>query len=70
MLTAANKQEKHEFYWDFLQFVQQYPATLDCLWFSDKAHFHFDWFMNKQNTSFWTSEKPHKVMKTLLHPVK
>jgi hypothetical protein len=40
MLTAANKQWRCKFCWDFLQFVQQHPATLGCLWFSDEAYFH------------------------------
>jgi hypothetical protein len=52
MLTAANKQQRHDFCQDFLQFVQQYPTTLDCLRFCDEAHFHLDGFANKQNTRF------------------
>jgi hypothetical protein len=37
--------ECQEFAADLSQFVQQYPATLDCLWvygFSDEARFHLD----------------------------
>jgi len=37
MRTAAYKQRRREFCRDFLQFVQLYPATLDCLRFSDEA---------------------------------
>jgi hypothetical protein len=37
--------------WD-LQFVQQYPTTLDCLQFSEEANFHLYGFVNKQNTRF------------------
>jgi hypothetical protein len=40
MVTASNMQQRCEFCQDFLQFKQQYPATLDGLWFSDEAHFH------------------------------
>jgi len=37
--------------------VQQYPTTLDCLWFSDEAQFHLNGFVNKQNTRFCGTEK-------------
>jgi hypothetical protein len=30
MLSTANKQQRCEFCYDFLQFVQQYPATFAC----------------------------------------
>jgi hypothetical protein len=50
--------------------VQLYPATLNCLWFCDEAHFHLDGFVNKQNTRFWVSENPHRVMEMSLHPAK
>jgi hypothetical protein len=52
----------------FLLFVQQYPATLDCLCFSDEAHFHLDGFVNKQNTRFWASENPHRAVETSIRP--
>jgi hypothetical protein len=70
MLTAANKQWRHEFYWDFLQFVEHYSTTLDCLWFSDEAHFHLSECANKQNMSIWTSENPQRIMEISLHPAK
>jgi hypothetical protein len=40
------------------------------VWFSDEAHFDLDGFVNKQNTRFWTSEIPRKVMETLFHSAK
>jgi hypothetical protein len=51
LFTAANIW-RHEFYQDLLQFMQLYSATLDCMWFNDKAHFHLSGFMNKQNIRF------------------
>jgi hypothetical protein len=30
----------------------------DCLWFSDEAHFHLDWFVKKQNMKFRASGNP------------
>jgi hypothetical protein len=54
----------------FLQFVQQYPATLHCLGFNDEAHFHHDGFVYKQNMRFWDSENPQRVMEMSLHSAK
>jgi hypothetical protein len=51
-----------------LQFAQQCPTTLDCLWFRDEAHLHLDGFVNKQNMKFWASE--NAVVETSLHPAK
>jgi hypothetical protein len=45
-------------------------ATLDCLWFSDEAQFHFDDSMKKQSTRFWTSRNTHIFVEMSLHPVK
>jgi hypothetical protein len=59
MLTTACKQQRCKFCQDFLQFAQQYPAILDCLWFNTEAHFHLDRFVNKQDTRSWVSEHPH-----------
>lgn len=72
MFTAAKKQQRHEFCWNFLQFVQQQqqPATLHCLRFSNKVHFHFGGFMNKQNKRFWASKNPHRDVKISLQPTK
>ncbi|GBN31561.1 hypothetical protein AVEN_100073-1 [Araneus ventricosus] len=30
-----------------------------CIWFTDKAHFYLNGFVNKQNSRFWCSENPH-----------
>jgi hypothetical protein len=70
MLTAANKQCRQEFCQDFLQFVQQYHTTSDCLWFGAEAHLHLNGFTNKQNMMFSTSENPHRLVETLFHPAK
>jgi hypothetical protein len=68
ILTAVIKQQRHESCQDFLQLVQQYPATSDCLWFNAEAHFHLDGFMIKQNTGCWASENPYIFTETSLHP--
>jgi len=70
LLTAANKQLRCKFCWNFLQFVQQYATTLDCLWFSNEAHFHLDEFMNKHNMKFLAFKNPHRVVDTSFHLAK
>jgi len=48
--------------------VQQCPTILDCLWFSDEANFHLDWFVNRHNTRFWASKNAHRIVEISLHP--
>jgi len=48
---CCNKQQRHEICQDFLQFAHQYCATLDCLWFSDEAHFCISGFANRRTQS-------------------
>jgi hypothetical protein len=62
--TVANKQRRREFCQDFLHFVKQYPAILGYLWFSDRAHFHLDGFVNNQNMRLWASKNLHRVVET------
>jgi hypothetical protein len=70
MRTSAYKQRRREFCRDVLQFVQQYPATWDCLRFSDETHFQQDGFMYWQNTRFRVSENPHRIVMTSMHIAK
>jgi hypothetical protein len=58
------------FYWDFLQFVQHYPATLNCAWFNDEVHFSLGGFVNKQNMRFWPSENSFRAVDMLFHLAK
>jgi len=43
---------------------QEFAASLDCLWFCDKACIHLDGFANKQNARSWASEHPHRIVET------
>jgi hypothetical protein len=56
MLNKTNMKQRHDFCWEFMQFVQQYSATSECLWFKDEDHLQLAEFVKKQNTRFW----PHK----------
>jgi hypothetical protein len=41
--------------------VQNDEVSFNNPWFSDKAHFHLDGVVNKQNVRFWTSENPRVI---------
>jgi hypothetical protein len=47
MLNKTNTKHRHDFCWEFTQFVQQYSATSECLWFKDEAHLQLGEFVNK-----------------------
>lgn len=40
---------------------------VDCIWFTDEAHFHLNGFANKQNWRFWGSENPYLCEAKPLH---
>jgi len=56
MLNKTNTKKRHDFCWEFTQFVQKYSATSECPWFKDEAHLQLGEFVNKQNTRFWPRE--------------
>ncbi|CAB3238242.1 unnamed protein product [Arctia plantaginis] len=37
---------------------------------SDEAHFHLNWYVNKQNYRFWGTENPRVMHEEPLHPLK
>jgi hypothetical protein len=69
MLTASSKQWRHDFGQNFIQFMQQYPATLDCLRFSDEAHFYLV-CEQAEHEVFGRPLKIQTVMETSCHPAK
>lgn len=48
--------------------LEDSAAVLNVAWLSDKAHFHFDYYVNKQNILFWVSENPRPAVANPLHP--
>jgi hypothetical protein len=42
--------------------------TLNVIWYSNKAHFHLDGCINKQNVQLWASENPRLTTANSLHP--
>ena len=46
------------------------PQLLDCLLFSDEAHFHLRGKVNRQNFRFWATKQPHEHSEKPLSVVK
>ena len=58
--TQANKTERYEFDQKTSKRIENDPQLLDCLLFSDEAHFHLSGHVNRQNFRFWATEQPHE----------
>ena len=58
--TQANKTERYEFGQKINERIENDPQLLDCLLFSDEAHFHLSGHVNRQNFRFWATEQPHE----------
>jgi hypothetical protein len=59
---------RYAFAREYVALLEDNPGVLDVTWFSDKAHFHFDGYINKQNVPFWASENPRLTVANPLHP--
>jgi len=51
-------------------FVTQNPGILDVFFFTDKAWFHLNGYVNSQNTRIWAAENSHTVHEEPLHSQK
>jgi hypothetical protein len=51
----------------FRQFVQNGVDILENVFFSDEAWFHLSWYVNSQDSRFWSSENPHLFHEVPLH---
>jgi hypothetical protein len=69
-LREADKERRVGLCSDFNVFLEDNPAVPRSIWFSDELHFNRVGYVNKQNMCVWTSEHPHNVMETRLHPEK
>jgi hypothetical protein len=58
--TEANKTQRFEFGQNISERIENDPQLLNCLLFSDEAHFHLSGHVNKQNFRFWANEQPHE----------
>lgn len=55
----------------FLRMIQRHGVEmLDRTFYTDEAWFHLSGQINSQNTRVWSSENPHAVKETELHPEK
>lgn len=51
-----------------LEKVDQKLLDVNCIWFSDEAHFALNGYVNKQNFRHWGSRNPHICEVKPLHP--
>jgi hypothetical protein len=54
----------------FLQSVPESEIDPKLIFFSDKAWFHMQRYINTQNNRYWSSQNPHVTHEVQLHPVK
>jgi hypothetical protein len=47
MLNETSMKQRHDFCWEFTQFVQQYSASSEYLGFKDEDHLQLGEFVNK-----------------------
>ena len=67
---SANSSQKnpecYEFGQKISECIENDPELLDCLFFSDEAHFHLSGHVNRQNCRFWAIEQPHEHSEKLV----
>ncbi|GBN86028.1 hypothetical protein AVEN_208269-1 [Araneus ventricosus] len=59
--------QKFDFANEILTMIDNEGFDVGCIWFTDKAHFHLNGFVNKQKWRFWGSENPHLCEEKPLH---
>ncbi|GBM07331.1 hypothetical protein AVEN_198108-1 [Araneus ventricosus] len=62
--------QRFDFANEILIMIDNEGFDVGCIWFTDKAHFHLNGFVNKQNWRFWGSENPHMCEGKPLHSSK
>lgn len=68
-LQTSSVENRKQFANDLLEMIDRGNIDVNCIWFSDEAHFHLDGFVNKQNWRIWGTENPHVcVPQTLYSP--
>ena len=56
-LTATDKERRLQ----FALWTMEEEAALHNTWLTDKAYFHLNGVVNKQNVRFWAREPPHTL---------
>lgn len=54
----------------FMENLYNNPNLLALTFFTDEAWFHKTGYINSQNMRIWSSENPHAILETPLHPEK
>jgi hypothetical protein len=60
-----DKNTREVFYGWFSGILDVNAVVLHRLITSDKAHFHFSGYVNKQKCQYWCNKQPHSVFKSL-----
>ncbi len=55
---------------EFGAYLDAHPSVLPLIWFSDKAHFWLEGYINKHNCRIWASSNPAVFLTKNLHPKK
>jgi len=64
-----NEHAKRKEFMEWIIEYQQVDAVLSGkVMFSDKAHFHLDGFVKRQNCRIWGSENPHVIVEKQIYP--
>jgi hypothetical protein len=69
-LQPHNPASRVHFCYSFLQSVIEGEIYPQLTFFSNKAWFHLQGYVNMQNNYYWSSQNPHLNHEVLLHPVK
>jgi hypothetical protein len=69
-LTTVCREKRTSFAEEFGDHLQQNPHTLEHIWFSDEAYFHFTGDINRQNVRFWVAQHSHQIHESTLHAQK
>ena len=69
-LSATDCHHREVFCKWFLEKCAAKPSFLNCVWWSDEAHFHLNGLVNRQNYRFWGKDRPREVIEIPLHSPK
>jgi len=60
-LKAADHCSRITFCREMLNRMDENDNFIQNVWMSGEAHFHHDYFVNKQNCRYWSEENPRQL---------